>query len=106
MTTYTVEANTGQSVWPVATFDTSPEVEAYLRTQSSFTPQVSPGNAGMYVTPKLADVLCALMDAQAIYPGKEEVHAQAIKEVAHLIKFVSLHSGAAINWSQVTPQPE
>jgi len=103
MTTYTVEANTGSSMWPVASFETSPEVEQYLRTETAYGLHVSSGNSGMYLAPRAADVLVQLLAAQAsVQPGDRPLHDQAIHEVARLVQLAATHHGAQINWEQTS----
>jgi hypothetical protein len=100
MTVYTVEANTGSSIWPVTSYETTPEVDAYLRSQTSFNPQISPGNAGMYCAPRFADSLVELMDADIVLADNEAVHAEAIRQMAKLVQLAATHHGAQISWSQ------
>lgn len=107
MTAYTAEVNTGSSYWPVTVYSTSDEVDAYLKSQSTYALQVQPGNPGMFVAPRLADSLVALLDAQSagtVPEDKQAVHAEAISQLAHLIQLATLHSGAQWNWSQPTPE--
>lgn len=100
MTVYTVEANTGSSIWPVTSYETSPEVDAYLRSQTAFNPQISPGNAGMYCAPRFADSLVELMNADIVPEDKLAVHAQAVNQMARLVQLAATHHGAQINWQQ------
>lgn len=98
MTSYNVEANTGSSIWTVTSYETSPEVDNYLRSRTEFTPQVAPGNAGMFAAPRFADVLVALLDAQDVPSGEEWVHGEAVRQVAGLVHLAATHHGAALNW--------
>jgi hypothetical protein len=103
MTVYTVEANTGSSVWPVAELEIDDEVTAYLRSQTAYALQVSPGNAGMYVAPRAADALVNLLDAKVantVPEDKTVIHDEAIRDMAKLVQLAATHHGAQISWQQ------
>jgi hypothetical protein len=103
MTVYTVEANTGSSVWPVVEMEIDDEVTGYLRSQTAYTLQVSPGNAGMYVAPRAADALVNLLDAKLINTVPEDkavIHEEAIQAMAKLVQLAATHHGAQISWQQ------
>lgn len=95
---YIVKANTGQSLWPVTELETSPQVEAYLNSQSAFRLTVQSGQSGMYALDPLSITLANLIDAQLTgqYPGTPEVHEAALRAVLGLVRLAAVHTGAAI----------
>lgn len=99
MTRYTVEANTGSSMWPVAEFRTSPEVEEYLRRAAPL--HISAGNPGMFVAPRAADSLVQLLSlklSKSVEGQDTDVHEQAIYELAGLVQLAATHHGAQVTW--------
>lgn len=95
---YTVMANTGTSLWPVDETETSPEVEAYLMSQSGYRLEIQSGAAGIYQAPSLAEKLSHLVSDElaGTFPGTPEVHSAAIRSLLDLMRMVTTHHGASI----------
>lgn len=103
MTRYTVEANTGSSMWPVAEFQTSPEVDEYVLRVAPL--HISAGNPGMFVAPRAADSLLTLLSMKlrnSVEPADSEVHEQAIYGIAGLVQLAATHHGAQLVWQAPT----
>jgi hypothetical protein len=104
---YKVMSNTGSSMWEVTHLETTPEVDAYIRQYFPLTMQS--GNPGVFQAVRVAERLLEMIQAGPAGDGQEDIHADAVRQLATLNVLLTTHHGAAIeftNPNQQLPYPD
>lgn len=95
-------SNTGSSMHEVTAMETTPEVDAYVRQY--FPLSLQSGNPGVFQGVRVAERLLEMIQAGPAAEGQEELHTEAIRQVAVLNLLVTTHHGAQIEFANPLPQ--